>query len=140
MTIFNDIYAALENQLMKVDSSITRDNRIQFPNVASYEPDGTEEYIRAVLIPGETTQRCLGTCGEDITEGFYQIEVLTPNGMGRSCNIDLISDVFKRGTDIHYNNVRIQIVSPSIAAGLKERNYYVVPMSIRWRAYTPARK
>lgn len=139
MELFNDFYAAFDNHLMKLDSDVTRENRIVFPNVSVDEPNGSLEYLRPVLIPGETEQACLGDEGKDKTEGIYQIEVMTPNLAGRSCNIDLIARLFKRGTVIKYNDIKAQVMAVSISPALKERVHYITPIEIRWRAFTPAR-
>ena len=140
MELFNDFYAAFDNHLMSLDSDVTKENRIIFPNVSVDEPSGDYEYLRPILIPSDTDQVCLGVDGMDRTEGIYQIEVMTPNLSGRSCNIDLIARLFRRGTVIKYNDVKAQVMAVSIAAGLKERVHYITPISIRWQAFTPARQ
>ena len=113
------------------------------PDVAwenvNYIPNSTELYLRATSLPGDTDQACLGDDGLDFHVGIFQVDVFIPDGKGRSTWPDSIADHFKRGTRLTQNGVTVTITTVSIESATKDENFYIVPVSIGYQAFTQAR-
>lgn len=133
-TFFNDIQGALRARL----STLQDAPPIAWENI-DYEPDSTTLYLRATGLPSDTIQACLGDDGKDEHLGVFQVDVFIPDGRGRSIWPDLIADHFKRGTVLTQNTVNVRITTVSIKTGIKDENFYFVPVSINYQAFTAAR-
>jgi hypothetical protein len=133
MTIFNDIQAALDTQLSTVTGI-----PVAYPNVP-YKPSAGTAYLRASFLPAETVQASMGATGKDETNGIYQIDVVAPRGSGRVQQIDTVADLFKRGTVLTYNSVKLRVRSVSIAPAILDGEWYFVPISVSFQTYTEAR-
>jgi hypothetical protein len=133
-TFFTDISGAFDTHL----AGMTSVPPIAWENI-DFTPSAATLYLRPTMIASPTEQASLGDNGKDITEGIYQVDVFIPDSVGRSVWPDLIADRFKRGTVLTQNDVSIRIRSASILIGLKDENFYVVPVSIRWQTFTAAR-
>lgn len=133
-TFFNDIQGALRSRLSTLPSLPP----VAWENV-DYEPESTTLYFRAVGLPSETIQACLGDEGKDEHLGIFQVDVFVPGGRGRTTWPDDIADHFKRGTVLTQNTVNVRITTVSVEAGIKEENFYRVPVSISYQAFTEAR-
>ena len=133
MTIFNDIQAALDTQLSTVTGI-----PVAYPNVP-YKPSAGTAYLRASFLPAETVQASMGATGKDETNGVYQIDVVAPRGSGRVQQIDTVADLFKRGTVLTYNSVKLRVRSVSIAPAILDGEWYFVPISVSFQTYTEAR-
>ena len=132
-TIFNDVQAALDTKLATVSGT-----PVAFPNIP-YTPQATTTYLRASFLPAETVQAALGASGKDETNGIYQIDVVTPRGSGRPQLIDTVADLFKRGTVLTYNSIKVRIRSVSMAPAILDDEWYFVPISVNFQSYTEAR-
>lgn len=133
-TFFTDIAGALRTRLNTLPSSPP----VAWQNI-DYKPNSNTLYLRETMIPGETLQASLGDDGKDIHNGLYQIDVFIPDGDGRSTWPDDIADHFKRGTVLTQNLVDVRIRNVSIGTGFKDENFYIVPVTISWQAFTGAR-
>lgn len=133
-TYFQDIRAALEARLNTLSSvpPVWNEN-------VRYEQQSTTTYLRAFVLFGDSVQASLGTSGKDRTDGVFQVDVMTPHGVGQTTWPDLIADHFKRGTDLTQNSVTLTTRSVSIAPGFKDDHFYIVPVSVSWYVYTAAR-
>jgi len=139
MNYFNSLISVFEAHVSTLQIDAVEGERVIYPNSIGDEPDGKREYLRVNLLPGQTEQDCLGRNGRDVTEGFYQVDIMTPDGSGHSRSIDAICNHFKRGTDFQKDGVRVTVFGVSMEVAFKDRNYYTQPISIRFRALTPAR-
>lgn len=133
-THFNDIQAALDNQL----STLTGSTPIAWPNIP-YSPSVGTTYLRPLFLPGDTIQASLGDSGKDDTFGIYQIDVVYKAGTGRSTLTDTVADHFSRGTVCSYNGVNVRVRSVSIGPMIQDEAWVFVPVSISWQTFTPAR-
>lgn len=133
-TFFTDINGALRTRL----STLPGAPGIAWENI-DYKPDSKILFLRQTILPAETSQACLGDNGLDFSVGIFQVDVFIPDGQGRSDWPDKIADHFKRGTRLTQNQVTVTITSVSIEAGLKDDNFYIVPVSIGYQAFTQAR-
>lgn len=133
-THFNDIEAALASRL----NTMTGLPPVAWPNIEYSRTKGTL-YLHPVLIPNSTEQASLSDSGKDFAMGIYQIGVMIPAGKGRSTIPDQIADHFKRGTFCVYNGISVRVRSVSVAPALQDGDWYMVPVSISYFAYTEAR-
>jgi len=133
-TSFTDIQGALNTRLSTLASS---------PPVAwennDYNEHSGELYLRPTSLFGETNQACLGDDGKDMSDGLYQVDVLIPTDEGSSTWPDAIADHFKRGTTLTQNSTNLRIRSVSIGPGAKDKNFYIVPVTINYQVFTAAR-
>lgn len=133
-TIFADIQGALRARLY----TLTNKPPIAWENV-NYEPSSNVLYLRPTTLQAPTLQACLGDTGRDIHEGIFQVDVFIPDNSGRTTWPDDIADHFSRGTRLTQNTVSVTITTVSTSAGIKDNNFYIVPVSISYRAFTGAR-
>ena len=133
-THFTDIYGALRTRLNSMPSVPP----IAWENI-NYSPNSNTLFLRPTLIPAPTSQASLGDSGLDINNGIFQVDVFIPDNVGRSTWPDAIADRFKRGTVLTQNSIDVRIVSASLLTAVKDGNFYIVPVAIRWQAFTAAR-
>lgn len=133
-TFFADIQGALRSQLSTLPSLPP----VAWENV-DYKPNSDTLFLRATSLPGDTTQECLGVDGLDGHVGIFQVDVFIPDGKGRSTWPDTIADHFKRGTRLESNGITVTITTVSVNTAGKDENFYIVPVSISYQAYTQAR-
>jgi len=133
-TFFTDIQGALRARLSTLPSLPP----VSWENV-DYEPNSSTLFLRATGLPSSTNQACLGDDGLDFHVGIFQVDVFIPDGKGRSSWPDAIADHFKRGTRITQNSVTVTITTVSIESASKDENFYIVPVSISYQAFTQAR-
>lgn len=133
-TIFADIQGALRSQLYTLPNKppIAWENK-------NYTPNSNVLFLRPTTLQAPTIQACLGDEGKDLHEGLFQIDVFTPDGAGRTTWPDQIADHFKRGTVLTQNTVRVRITTVSTSAPAKDANFYIVPVTIAYQAFTEAR-
>lgn len=132
-TFFNDMQAALDNQLNTMDET-----PVAWPNVP-YEPSAGTTYVRPTFLPATTVQASLGASGKDETNAVYQVDVVYPRGAGRTTLPDTIADHFKRGTVLTYNGTSLRVRSVSIGPAILDGAWVFVPVSIDVQTYTGAR-
>lgn len=133
-TFFTDIQGALRSRL----DTLPNKPPIAWENV-NYNPSSNTLYLRATGLPADTVQACLGDDGLDFNVGLFQVDVFIPDGKGRTEWPDDIADHFKRGTVLTQNGVNVRITSVSIEAAAKDDNFYIVPVTIAYQAFTQAR-
>lgn len=133
-TIFNDIQAALDSHM----ASMTGGTPIAWPNVA-YKPAAGTTYLKVDYLPGETIQASLGSSGQDITNGIYQVSIVMPRGKGRTTLTDTIADHFSRGSVLSYNGIKLRVRGVSIGPNIYDGAWTIVPVSVSIQSYTEAR-
>jgi hypothetical protein len=137
MTVFTDISAGLDGHL----NTMTNKPPVSWEN-KKYKPVNDVLYVRPTILPADTDQASLGSNGQDLNTGIYQVDVLAPAGKGKKTAYemaDLIADRFKRGTDIVENSRTITVVRASRGTGFNDGDRYIVSVSIEYRAFTQAR-
>jgi len=132
-TFFNDVQAALDAKLATITAT-----PIAFPNIP-YKPQAGTVYLRATFLPADTVQASMGEDGKDETNGIYQVDVVVPRGTGRPQLTDTVADLFKRGTVLTYNGVKVRVRSVSMASAILDEEWYFVPISVNFQTYTEAR-
>lgn len=138
MSVFIDQSAALDSHL----NSMTGKPPIAWENY-SYEPVLGTLYIRPTLIPGDVNQSTLGSSGQDMSVGIYQIDIFAESGKGKNQAVtmaDTIANHFKRGTDLTYNSRIIRIRGVSRQGGINnDDGWFQIPVEINYISFTEAR-
>lgn len=134
MNYANSIMAALENHVMGMSLDID----VVYPN-DKREPRDNAEYLQVFHLFGPTSQACLGDDGKDMTDGVFQINIVTPQGIGRSAYIDSVLNRFSRGTVIEQEGVSLRITTNGLGVPYLDRNNYIQPLDIQWQVFTPSR-
>jgi hypothetical protein len=108
-----------------------------------YKPVVGTPYQRANLLPAETDNPTMGVAEGSGTAlkretGVFQLTLFYPlnEGAGKATErAELLRDHYKRGTFLSAGNVRLVIDrSPSIGRALVDDGYFVVPISVPYRA------
>jgi hypothetical protein len=139
-SVFLDISAALNSQLNTLDGKppIAWENYPYTPTVGTL-------YARPTLLPGDTAGATVGSKavgGKDEHIGVYTIDVFAPSDSGRNAAFvmaDKIADQFKPVTELKYNGVTVRCDTVSIGAASQSSGWYMVPIRIRYIAYTAKR-
>ena len=137
MSVFNDISTALDTRL----SVMTGLPPVAWENV-EYEPVVGTLYLRPTNISGDTNQATLGTSGQDMTIGIYQVDVIAQAGRGKSTALlmaDKVANQFKRGTDLTSNGRVVTVVSVQRAVSSQDSGWYIIPVEIIYKSFTDAR-
>ena len=138
MSIFLDTSAALDSNLndMPGKPDVAWEN---FP----FEPAVGTLWIRPTILPGDTVQASLGTTGQDMSQGIYQVDVFAEAGAGKNEAVamaDKIADQFKRGTILTYNDLKVRISAVSRQASVNNSDgWFQIPINVVWISYTEAR-
>lgn len=135
-THYSDIASALDSHLNEMALNTSWENRHFKP------PTDGSLYIKQTNIPNETIQGDLGTNGTDYTIGLYQIDVIAPFGKGKSAVYtlaDQVADKFKRGVTMTYNSITVRVQAVSRAPMLIDEQNAIIPITVEYETYTPAR-
>lgn len=104
-----------------------------------YEPRVGTDWKRVTFMPAEPTQATLGTAGQNRLVGIYQVSVFAEVGKGPKAAEDaakLVIAAFKRGTSLTaVSGVITRIERAWRGVAVQEKDWYHVPVSIRWFAY-----
>ena len=130
---YQDIHAALRTRLR----SLTDVPPIALTNW-NYSPDSNSVYLRESFLPAETVKACMGRSGKDLYNGIYQVDVYAPDDSGPTTWPDKIANHFYNQA-LTNDDATVEVLSISQGAGFNDDNFYIVPVSIRWRSFTAAR-
>jgi len=131
---FQDIHAALRTRLRSTPGI----PQVAMTNYNLKNFDANEGYVKEFFLPAETVKACMGNLGKDLYNGIYQVSVYIPDNTGPSIIPDEIANHFY-GLTLTNDDANVDILSISQGAGQNDNNFYVVPVSIRWRSFTAAR-
>lgn len=125
------------NQYLELDYQFASNSiDVAWPNISK---EFTTEFVRPSFLPGDTSQAGMGASGLDETNGLFQVDIYTKRGEGRSALVDVIGDLYKRGTVLTYGSAKVRVRGPSIGASRYEGDWFVTPIRINWQTYTEAR-
>jgi hypothetical protein len=91
------------------------------------------------MLPAEITQSTLGTNGLNRLDGILQIDIHTEIGEGRSIVAPILKElktIYKRGTTLTNGDISVECKSVWESTSYESDNWYVIPVNIRWYAYT----
>lgn len=106
-------------------------------------PQSTNMWSRSTLLPAETQIIGVGSDGQRMDQGLYQIDLYTAQNSG-SIDINVISDAIQNGfvrgqyyTDTDSGvSVLINSVFRLVGGGLPSTAFYHIPIFVRWAFYT----
>jgi hypothetical protein len=134
MTTTNyDIQSALNKKLNTLTPSLP----INWENT-EYTPTIGTSYLRAWLLPGETSTLTLGPNGFNEYVGVLQIDCMYPIGKGwRDAKVeaDSLCTLFKRGTLLTYNNINVRVMKSWPEPAVVDGPYYKVSVSVVYTSY-----
>lgn len=139
MSAFNDISVALNQRLQAYATANSKP--VAWEN-SGYVPTTGTLFLRPTVLPIETVQAGLGTNGQELHEGIYQVDVFAPTDQPKAKALaiaDAIADYYARGLVLTYNGVKVRIGTASIGAGNRENSWYQLPISIDYHSFTQAR-
>lgn len=130
-------YAAIRSALTARLQSLSGLPSVAWENV-SFTPTAGSMYLKPSFLPGEPIQAELGTNGQNMHTGLYQISVFAPAGAGvASVNtmVNTICDHFKRMTDLTYGGVTVRLIKAFPSPMMQETGWIQIPITVMWRAY-----
>lgn len=137
-TAFFDISAALDDNL---------NNLVGKPPIAwqnrSYTPVTGTLYVRPTHLPAAIEPETIGSNGEDLNEGIYQIDIFSESGKSKKELLEMadkITDQFKHGTILTYNGVSVEIKSTGIRSfNNNSDGWYQVSIDVIYYSFTARR-
>ena len=134
MTAFTNISAALDKHTATLGFPVAWENK-------EYQPEQGQLYLQVNLLPADVKVAWLEHSALDENLGIYQLDVYAPMGGGKSESMtacDAIADSFA-GATVSYNGLDVIIKDISRGSGRREGAYYIVPIFISYRCYSPSR-
>lgn len=114
----------------------------------SWENDGRDtaflaEEINLTFrhIPAGSYSEGIGADAKNRWIGFVQIKVYAPAGAGALAALDVVDSIraiYRRGVDFAHDTVEVRIEKLEQNPGSIDRGWYVVPLTIWYRASSPA--
>ena len=104
----------------------------------NYEPIAGTPYAEIYLIPNDITPATLADSDE--TDGIFRINLRYPSdtySIIAKTKADEIFSLFKIGTRLSYDGQKVTITGQSRGRGINEGGWYVLPLSIAYRAFLP---
>lgn len=132
-------YAAIRSAFVQKLQTFPSLPPVAWENVPFVPAPGVS-FLRPYLMPAEPSQAELGSNGQNVHVGIYQISVWTPSGVGVSDMQALCAalvDFFKRGTALAYMGQTVNITRAFPGPMIQETDWIHTPVSIFYRAYAP---
>lgn len=99
-----------------------------------YEPVVGSMWLRESFLPAETAPLTVADGGSMDFSGIYQVSVFAPAGSGAAAGQAVAEDVaehFARGTAVGQGRVQSVSIDPPVTEG----GWWMIPVSIRYRAF-----
>jgi hypothetical protein len=133
MSIINDIRACLDTHLTGTSSipTIARQN-------VPFEPTTGTAFVKATLVPTLRRPAVRGLNPQKRYDGFYNILICTPEGLGTGAGYDIADTLLSRfdaGTDITYNGYTVSIEYAEVGTSYLDSPFYCTPVAIAWYIY-----
>lgn len=124
-------------------ATITGGYRIAWENIV-FSPETTETWLEPTMLPARTVPAELGINGMNMRKGIFQVTVHSPKGQSPGIGagpglsvVGLVVDLFRRGDALSSGSVSdINIVSSSRGPRMADPDWYSIPISIEWWAFT----
>lgn len=139
MSAFNDISIALNQRLQAYATA--NNKQVAYENMGFTPTTGTL-FLRPTVLPVDTIQSGLGTKGQELHDGIFQVDVFAPVDQSKAVALaeaDAVANYFARGLVLTYNGVKVRIGTASLGAGNREETWYQIPISINYHSFTQAR-
>lgn len=113
-------------------------DKIVYVNKA-FNPTQDEIFLQTFMLFSEPLQASLGTSGLQRFDGVFQINVYAPIDSGRTEINPILAELrelYKRGTTLTNDDISVKCKSTWESSPLEGEGWYMVPVSVRWYAYT----
>jgi hypothetical protein len=131
----SDIISVMQSQL----TSLTTVSDVVYINTP-YNPTQGTPHLQVYMLFTEPSQASLGTFGLYRFDGILQIDVIVPVAQGRTVLNPILAElrgIFKSGTTLTNDNISIECRGVWESTPYDGEGWYVVPLNVRWYAYTP---
>ena len=94
------------------------------------------------VLPAETVQAGLGSTGQEMHEGVFQVDVFSPSNKPKAAALaeaDAVANYFSRGSVLTYNSVDVRLKTASVGRGSNDNGWYIVPVFINYLSFTLSR-
>jgi hypothetical protein len=139
MSAFKDLSIALNQKLQAYSTANSRS--VAWENV-EFNPTTSTMYLRPTVLPAASVQAGLGSTGQELHQGIFQIDVFAKIDESKSIALaeaDAIADYFARGTTLTYNGVNVRLGTASNGSGIRDSGWFIVPVFINYLSFTQAR-
>lgn len=105
---------------------------------SGYTPGEGTAWLRESYLPAETITVGMGDADSNDFRGVYQIGIYTPAGKSKYESHQLVEAIaahFVRGTVLTFEGQAVTLTSTSIGPGITSGAWYLVPVSVRFRAF-----
>lgn len=126
------IRKALIAKLVELDLDLD----LSFPNTKT---EYKVPYGDVSIVFNQPEVSTLGVDGEDYHDGFLQVLLKYPVGMGDQDILEMadsISDQLTAGTKCTYDDQEVVIQNCGVGGFLYKENIYITPLTINWYAHT----
>lgn len=131
-----EIRAAYEGRLAAWAAARSPSLRISYENVP-FTPANGETYLKAFLLPGDTTSDDLAG-DHEAHRGVFQVSVVSPTNIGSGVANGIAKEIaaqFYTNLRLTVSGVTVQQITPCrVAAALQGDSDYTVPVSFSYRA------
>jgi hypothetical protein len=126
------IAAALSVQLSTMGLPTAYDN-------SPFTPTTGVLYLKESVLRLPTKSVGVSGASSDQHDGIYQVLIMAPKDTGKgqgNPTADLVAAKFKKATTLTYQGQKVVCISASVKTGFPLDDRYVVPVDIRYRAFT----
>lgn len=109
-----------------------------FEENAKKEPPVDQPWAQIYFVPNTPTADTVGKDGEDLVDGFIQIDLKVAPDTGTQDVEQAFEDiraVLPAGLTVEYNGQRAHIISCGRSQGRHQQGWYTVSVTINWRAW-----
>lgn len=106
-----------------------------YENVAFTPPDDGSDWAKVSIVPAVVDYASLGSGGQDLHEGFMQIDFKTPHGKGRAGLVayaQTIIDEFVGGKSYTQNSQNVRIDTVDRSQIVEEDGFMSISITVNW--------
>lgn len=110
----------------------------EYENAEFARPDGNQSYASVLFSPNQPGVSSLGGSGADEIDGYLQVDIYTERNKGTAearNYSDLLRTHFQAGTRFAYDGQDVLIRSCGRNQGRVIDGYFMISITIFWRAY-----
>lgn len=133
-----EIKQALELRVAEVLGPVVGMAQVAFPNEA-FTPTAGTPWARVHHLWARTAPGTVGVEGYTRRPGVFQVSLHFPFGTGEKAAVtaaQAVVDGFKPGTSLPRGDTTVRVQSASLAPGLRDAEWWVVPVSVWWLVHS----
>ena len=138
MTIYNDIRAALDTQLITATGFPAEAHRA-WENVR-FEPTTGTTWVATILLPAESRPAIMGPAPQQLYTGLYQVDIFAPEGEGPAeaeTLADNIRAVFTVDDVLTSGSVNVRFRYSERIPAPPDPPWYRARVNVAWYTYRP---